>query len=73
MAAALASFIGGATLAQSGDDKVKDTTKDVKRTVKKTGHRVEEAVCTGSKADCALKKAGHRIEETKDKVVDKVD
>lgn len=73
LAAVMASFIGGATFAQSGDEKAKEATKELKREAKKAGHRLEEAVCTGTRVDCAVKKAGHRIEETKDKVVDKID
>ncbi len=58
-------------------DEVKDDLKkdshDLKRSVKKAGHRVSEAACTGTKADCEAKKGRHRLQETTDKVGDKVD
>jgi hypothetical protein len=54
------------------DDDVKSDAHDVKRSVNKTGHRVAEATCTGTKADCTAKKANHRLQETKEKTGDKV-
>jgi hypothetical protein len=61
----------GAALAQSTVEKAKATGNDVKREVKKDAHRVAEALCTGSKAECAEQKLKHRGTEFKDTVVDK--
>jgi hypothetical protein len=72
--AALFTFLlGGVAIAQSAEEKAKATGKDTKRELKKAGHRVEETLCTGTKAECAAKKANHRLEEAKDKAVDTVD
>jgi len=63
------------SLARASDDvkhEVKKDAHEVKRSAKKTGHRVEEATCMGTKAECETKKAKHRVEETSDKVGDKV-
>lgn len=57
--------------AQSTVEKAKETGNDVKREVKKGGHRVEEAVCLAGDAECAAKKAKNRVIEAKDTVVDK--
>ena len=57
-------------MAQSTVEKAKATGNDVKREVKKGVHRVGEALCTGTKAECAAEKAKHRVTETKDAVVD---
>ena len=58
-------------------DEVKDDVKhdgnDVKRSVKKGGHRVSEAACTGTKTECAARKGKHRAQEAGDKVGDTVD
>jgi hypothetical protein len=75
---ALAAFLlltSGAPAARADDlkDDVRKDTHDVKRSVNKTGHRVAEATCTGTKADCAAKKTKHRVQETNEKVGDKVD
>lgn len=56
--------------AQSAVEQGKAAGNDVKREMKKGAHRVEEAVCTGTKAECAAKKAKNRGIEAKDKVVD---
>jgi hypothetical protein len=50
---------------------VRSDTDDVKRGTKKAANRVDEAGCTGTKAECSKRKAKHRVEETKDKVGDK--
>jgi hypothetical protein len=55
------------------DDGVKKDAHDVKRSVKKAGHRIDEAACTGSEADCAARKDKHRLQEAGAKVGDKVD
>ncbi len=57
--------------AQSAVEQAKATGNDVKREVKKGGHRVEEAVCMAGDAACAAKKAKHHAIETRDTVVDK--
>lgn len=51
-------------------EKVDATANDVKRGTKKAVNRVDETLCTGTKAECAAKKGKHRVTETKDKVVD---
>lgn len=56
--------------AQSPVEKAKSTGNDVKREVKKDAHRVGEALCTGTKVECAAEKAKHRGTEAKDSVVD---
>jgi hypothetical protein len=75
---ALAAFLlltasAPASRADDLKDDVRKDTHDVKRSVTKTGHRVAEAACTGTKTDCAAKKAKHRVQETDEKVGDKVD
>lgn len=57
-------------MAQSTGEKVKATGNDIKREVKKGAHRVEEAVCTGTKAECEAQKLKNRATEAKDSVVD---
>jgi len=53
-------------------DDVKKDSHDAKRSVKKAGHRINEAACTGSKAECEARKGKHRVEETGDKAGDKM-
>ncbi len=68
----LLSFAAAPVFAQeSTANQVKDTGNDVKRDVKKGAHRVEEAGCTGTKAECDAKKVENRGDEVKDTVVDK--
>jgi hypothetical protein len=50
---------------------VRSDADDAKRGVKKGANRVDEAGCTGTKAECAKRKGKHRVTETKDKVGDK--
>ena len=69
-AVAFALVLAVPAVAQTAGEKVDEKGNDVKRAVKKGANRVEEAVCTGTKAECAAKKGKHRVEETKDKVVD---
>lgn len=57
-------------LAQSAADSVKETGNDVKRSAKKGAHRVQEKLCTGTKAECAQKKLKHRATEAGDKIDD---
>jgi hypothetical protein len=70
------SLLAFSALAARADD-VKDDIRrdahDLKRSVNKAGHRVDEAACTGSKTDCAARKGRHRFQETKEKAGDKVD
>lgn len=56
---------------ETAGEKVEEKSNDLKRSVKKGAHQVEEAGCTGTKAECTKKKAMHRGEETKDKAGDK--
>jgi hypothetical protein len=66
----------GPTLARASESDVKadvrSDTDDAKRGVKKAAHRVDEAGCTGSKAECEKRKTTHRVDETKEHVSDKV-
>ena len=57
-------------LAQTAGEKADAAGNDVKRGVKKGTNRVKEALCTGTKAECAAKKLKHRVVEEKDEVVD---
>ncbi len=57
--------------AQSAQETVKDTVNDAKRGVKKGANRVEETLCTGTKAECAAKKVKNRAEEAGDAAKDK--
>ena len=50
---------------------VRSDADDTKRGVKKAANRVDEAGCTGTKAECAKRKAKHRVQESTDKVGDK--
>jgi len=62
--------------ADAATDVKDDARKDshaVKEKATKATHRVEEAGCTGTKAECASRKAKHRAKETKQKIDDKVD
>lgn len=66
----------GPLQARADDDLKDDARKDshaVKEKVNKAGHKIDEAGCTGTKAECAAKKGKHRAQETKEKVDDKVD
>jgi hypothetical protein len=67
LALALLSF---PVLAQSTTEKAKATGNDVKRAVKKGANRTKEALCVGTKAECAAQKARDRGHETRDEVVD---
>ncbi len=72
---ALALLAGGASSVRA--DEVKDDVRsdghDVERTVKKAGHRVNEAACTAGRAECASRKRKHRYQEARDKAGDKVE
>ncbi len=43
---------------------------DVRRAVKKGGHRVEEATCTAGEARCTGRKLKHRVQEAGDRAGD---
>lgn len=73
-------FLNFAHAEESTAEKANAKAHDMKRTLKKKGHRVEEMVCSEGDAKCLAKKAGHRAEEgtdyTKDKAketMDKID
>ena len=69
-AVALALVLAAPALAQTAGEKADAKANDAKRAVKKGANRVDEALCTGTKAECAAKKGKHRVTETKDEVVD---
>ncbi|MGQ0506840.1 MAG: hypothetical protein ACT4TC_16130 [Myxococcaceae bacterium] len=67
-----ACLFGGAAFAEETvGEKVKATGNDAARTTKKAGHDVSEALCTGTKAECAKEKAKHKGTEVKDSATDK--
>jgi hypothetical protein len=53
------------------EHKAETTAHDAKRSMKKAGHRVTEAVCAEGDAACLARKAKHRTEEGGDYVKDK--
>lgn len=67
----LVALSAGPAFAQSTGEKVKDGVNDTGREIKKGGHRVEEALCTGTKAECAKEKMKNRGVEAKDATKDK--
>ena len=69
-AVAFALVLSTPVLAQTADEKAAAAGNDVKRGVKKGVNRVDETLCTGTKAECAAKKGKHRVGEKKDEVVD---
>lgn len=70
-AVTLAFVIAVPVLAQETvPEKAEAAGNDVKRGVKKGADRVDEALCTGTKAECAGKKVKHRVNEKKDEAVD---
>ena len=56
---------------QSTSEKVDTTANDAKRSIKKGGNRVKEAVCAEGDAKCLGKKAKHRVQEGADYSKDK--
>lgn len=68
---AVVGLTAGPALAQTAGDKVKETGNDIRREGRKGANRVDESLCTGTKAECAARKAKHRAQETKDTVDDK--
>lgn len=68
---ALLSMTAGPVLAdETVPEKVKDSANDTKRAARKGVNRVDEKLCTGTKAECAAGKAKHRANEAKDSVKD---
>lgn len=57
--------------AESASEKASATAADAGRAMKKTGHRVTEAMCMEGDVKCAARKAKHRGTETKDVIGDK--
>jgi len=68
---AIVGLTAGPALAQTAGDKVKESGNDVRREGRKGANRIDESLCTGTKAECAARKAKHRGEEGKDQVNDK--
>ena len=56
---------------ESVTEKTEAIKKDVKRDAHESMHRVDEAACTGTDAECAKRKIEHRSEETKEVIKDK--
>ncbi|HLP81884.1 MAG TPA: hypothetical protein VK141_07845 [Nitrosomonas sp.] len=52
-------------------EKTEAIKKEVKRDAHESMHRVDEAACTGTDAECAKQKIEHRSEETKGVIKDK--
>ena len=67
-------IMGAVTFAdQTSSEKASAAAKSAKRAAKKTGHRIEEAVCAEGDAKCAAKKLKHRAQEGSDYTEDKID
>jgi hypothetical protein len=70
---AIAGLMAGPAMAQTTTgQKVKEAAHDVRREARKGVDRVDEELCTGTKAECEARKLKHRAQETKDWVDDKV-
>ena len=52
-------------------EKIQVKSNEVQRTVTAKVHRIEEAICTGSEAECLAKKAKNRTQETAEAIKDK--
>ena len=52
-------------------EKVQVKSNELQRTATEKVHRIEEAVCTGSDAECMAKKAENRTQETTEAIKDK--
>lgn len=65
-------FLSSAGAVETTGEKAGATGKDVKRAVKKAGHRAAEIVCAKNDAKCLAEKAQHRGEEAADAVRDSV-
>jgi predicted Holliday junction resolvase-like endonuclease len=58
---------------QTADEKLEAKANDMKRSVKKAIHRVEEATCHEDDVECLKDKAMNRSEEGADYIEDKYD
>jgi hypothetical protein len=68
---AVAGFVGAAHAEETTGEKAAAKGNDAKRSMKKSAHKMEEAVCAEGDAKCAAKKAGHKGTEAGDAVKDK--
>lgn len=68
---ALVCLTAAPAMAQTTGQKIKETGNDVRREVHKGVNRVDEELCTGTKAECEARKLKHRVQETKEVVEDK--
>lgn len=64
-------FVSNTFATESLPEKAGAIKDDIKRDAQKSMHRVDEATCTGTDAECAKQKVEHRGEEAKDYVKDK--
>jgi hypothetical protein len=71
VAIALLGLSGVALADEAVGAKAKVIKNDASRGAKKAAHRVEEAVCTKSDAECLARKAKNRTTETAEAVEDK--
>jgi hypothetical protein len=68
----LSIFLVASCTQETTGEKVEAKLNELQRTATKEVHRIEEAVCTGSEAECLAKKEKNRTEETAETVKDKV-
>jgi len=68
---AVVSLTAGPAMAQTTGQKLKEASHDVRREARKGVNRVDEELCTGTKAECEARKVKHRAQEAKDIVEDK--
>jgi hypothetical protein len=71
LGAAQLGFINAAQAGETVGEKAQAAGNDAARAVKKTVHRVDEAVCTEGDMKCLAEKAKHRAEEATDYTKDK--
>lgn len=60
---ALLGFLAFANAEQTVGEKMKETGRDVKSSVKKGVNRVEEKTCLEGDLECGAEKAGNRVKE----------
>jgi hypothetical protein len=66
------SFVGAlASAAETVGESVKHAGNTAGSNLKKAGHRIDEAVCTGGKLKCGVRKGKNRLKEGGDTVHDK--
>ncbi|GFO71809.1 hypothetical protein BJAS_P1535 [Bathymodiolus japonicus methanotrophic gill symbiont] len=58
---------------ESTTENIQVKSNKVQRTATETVHRIEEAVCTGTEAECLAKKAKNRAQETAEFIKDKAE